>query len=139
MKAAWPFRIAAILLVLSAAGHTYGFLNFKPPTAEGLAVLDSMQRVRFEADGASFTYGGFYTGFGLFVTVYMLFSAFLSWHLSRLSTTDPKAIGSLAWAFCAVGVASFVLGLIYFPVVPAASFGLVALSQGWGAATLRRS
>ncbi len=32
------YRIAAALLLLFAAGHTLGFLAFKPPSPEGLAV-----------------------------------------------------------------------------------------------------
>jgi hypothetical protein len=69
MKATLPYRIASVLFVLFAAGHTFGFLNFKPPTAEGLAVRDAMNNVHY---GANLSYGGFFVGFGLCVTVYML-------------------------------------------------------------------
>jgi len=47
-----------VLFVLFAAGHTFGFLNFKPPTAEGLAVRDAMNNLHF---GADLSYGAFYT------------------------------------------------------------------------------
>ncbi len=36
MKATVWFRVSAIVLLFFAAGHTFGFLTFKPPTAEGL-------------------------------------------------------------------------------------------------------
>jgi len=42
MKAVTLYRIASVLLVLFAAGHTFGFLKFKPSSAEGLAVRDAM-------------------------------------------------------------------------------------------------
>jgi hypothetical protein len=85
MKAAVLYRIASVLLVLFAAGHTVGFLRFNPPSAEGQAVYESMNQVHFQVKGSSFSYGGFYRGFGLFVTVYLLFSAFLAWYLGFLA------------------------------------------------------
>ena len=42
MNATLLYRIAAALLLLFAVLHTFGFLGFKPPTAEGLAVRDAM-------------------------------------------------------------------------------------------------
>lgn len=129
MKPALIYRTGAVLLVLFAIGHTIGFLRFKPPTQEGLAVRQAMTNVHFPVNGGEFSYGGFYEGFGLFVTAYLLFSAFLAWHLAK--HPDP-AIG---WAFCAVQVASLVLSWMYFSAVPAAFSGIVAACLGW--ATLR--
>jgi len=48
MNATLLYRIASVLLILFAAGHTIGFLNFTPPTAEGIAVRDAMQNVQFK-------------------------------------------------------------------------------------------
>jgi hypothetical protein len=42
MSATLLFRIASIVFLLFALGHTFGFLSFKPPTAEGLAVQKAM-------------------------------------------------------------------------------------------------
>src|SRR5437867_4443896 len=56
MTATRLFRIAAVLLVIFALGHTAGFLNFKPPTKEGFAVLNAMNSVRFQVGGTSFSY-----------------------------------------------------------------------------------
>ena len=71
MNATLLYRIAAALLFLFAVLHTFGFLGFKPPTAEGLAVRDAMTSVQFEIKGASGSYGKFYMGFGLTVTAYL--------------------------------------------------------------------
>src|SRR6266700_894466 len=106
MKATWLYRIAAVLLVLFALGHTFGFLHFKPPTAEGVAVHNAMNNVTFQVRGETLSYGGFYVGFGLFVTAYLLFAAFLAWHLGGLAARDPAAIGALGLAFFAVQVVS---------------------------------
>jgi len=59
------YKMASVLMVLFTLAHTYGFLKFKPPSPEGLAVLDSMKKVYFQVKGATFSYGGFYRGFGL--------------------------------------------------------------------------
>jgi len=93
MKPAVLYRIASVLFVIFAAGHTFGFLSFKPPTAEGLAVRDAMNSVHF---GANMSYGGVYIGFGLYISVYLLFSAYIAWHLGGLAGRLPQAIGALA-------------------------------------------
>ena len=133
MNATLLYRIASVLLVLFAAGHTFGFLKFNPPTAEGQAVRDGMNSVRFQVRGGTYTYGGFYKGFGLYATTYLLFAAFLAWHLGTLAGSHPEAIGALGWVFCAVQVVSLVLSWMYFFPIPAVFSGLVAACLGWAA------
>lgn len=137
MKATALYRIAAVLLFLFAVGHTFGFLNFTPPSSEARAVRDAMKGVHFRIGGASYSYGGFYTGFGLFVTVYLLFSAFLAWHLGGLARSNPQAVGALGWVFCAVQVASLALSYVYFSMAPAVLSALVAVCVGWAAWLVR--
>ncbi len=133
MKAVTLYRIASVLLVLFAAGHTVGFLKFKPPTAEGLAVRDAMNNVHFQVRGSSFSYGGFYTGFGLYITLYLVFSAFLAWHLGNVASNSPQAIGALGWVFCAVQVVSLILSWKYFSAAPTILSAAVAICLGWAA------
>jgi hypothetical protein len=139
MNATLLYRVAAVLYVLFAAGHTYGFLNFRPPTSEGLAVLDAMNQVHFQVRGADLSYGGFYQGFGLSVTAYLLFSAFLAWHLGSLARKHPQSIGLLGWAFFAVALVNTALSCIYFAAVPTILSCLVALCLGGAALMVRRS
>jgi hypothetical protein len=137
MKPAVLYRIAAALFVLFAAGHTVGFLSLTPPTAKAIAVRDAMNNVHFEMNGSSFSYGGFYVGFGLYISVYLLFSAFLAWHLGGLAGSFPRAIGTLGWTFFAVQLAGMALSLIYFSAPPAILSGLVAALLGWAIWRLR--
>ena len=137
MNATLLYRIAAVLLVLFALGHTIGFLKLKAPTQEALAVREAMDNVHFEMRGASFSYGGFYVGFGLYVSAYLLFSAFLAWHLGGLAARDPQAIGALGLAFFAVQVVSLILSCIYFSAVPAVFSALLAACLGWAAFLVR--
>lgn len=127
MKGSTFYRIATVLLLLFAAGHTVGFLSFKPPTAEGLAVRDAMMDVHFQVKNADLSYGGFYKAFGLSITVNLLFSAFLAWHLAK----HPAPM--VAWALCAVQIVGVALGLIYFTAVQAGLAGLVAACLAYGA------
>jgi hypothetical protein len=133
MKATVLYRIAAVLLVLFAAGHTFGFLSFKPPSAEGRAVFESMNSVHFEVKGSSFSYGAFYRGFGLSITAYLLFSAFLAWYLGAMVVSSPVAASTLGWALCAVQVVSLVLSWMYFSAVPETFSAVVAICLGWAA------
>jgi hypothetical protein len=133
MKATWPYRIAAVLFVMFAAGHTFGFLTFQPASAEGRAVFNAMNSVHFAEDGATYSYGNFYRGFGLSCSVSMLFSAFLSWHLGSLARAMPQAIGALGWIFFAVQLAGLALSLKYFGLPPAMFSALAAICLGWAA------
>jgi hypothetical protein len=136
MKATWLYRITAILLLLFAAGHTIGFLKFVPPTPEGKAVMDAMNNVALQPR-APFMYGGFYRGFGFFVTVYLLFAAFLAWHLGELARKFPTAAGSLPWAFFFLQLASLALSWRYFPAPPVVLSAFPALCAGWAAFLMR--
>ena len=137
MKATLLYRIAAVLLVLFAAGHTVGFLRFRPPTQEAAAVRDAMNNVRFQVGRSSFSYGGFYVGFGLFVSAYLLFSAFLAWYLGGLAATNPQAIGALGWALFAVQMAVLALSWIHFSAAPTVFAALVAACVGVAAWLIR--
>jgi hypothetical protein len=139
MKASWLFRVAAVLLVIFAAGHTIGFLNFKPPTAQGLAVVNAMNNVHFQVGGANYSYGGFYIGFGLLVTAYLLFSAVLAWQLGGLVGTSPDTVGALGWSLFAVQLVGVALSWIYFFAPPAILSAAVALCLGWGTWLARTS
>jgi hypothetical protein len=128
-----PYRIASLVLALFAAGHTYGFLKFTPPTAEGLAVRDAMNQVHFPVKGSDFSYGGFYLGFGLFVTAYLFYSAILAWQLGSLAERDPRTARSLTWSLFTVQLVSLALSLMFFAAPPALLSAIVAACLAWGA------
>jgi hypothetical protein len=133
MNATLLYRIAAVLLILFAAAHTFGFLSFTPPTPEGVAVRDAMNNVHFQVKNHSYSYGNFYRGFGLFATAYLLFAAFLSWRLGAMAAKHPQAIGSLAWVFFGLQLVSMALSWIYFAPPPVVASALVALCLGLAA------
>jgi hypothetical protein len=139
MTATLLYRIAAVLLIIFAAGHTLGFLKFKPASPEGLAVHDAMDKVDFQIGRSTRTYGDFYRGFGLFCTLYLLFAAFLAWYLGDMARANPHAIVTLGWVFFGLHVVSLVLSWIYFLPPPVVLSGLTAIATGWAAWLVSRS
>ena len=137
MTAKTLYRIASVVFVLFAFGHTFGFLTFTPQTAEGQAVFDAMNRVGFQVHAATLTYGGFYKGFGLYITAYLLFSAMLAWQLSNL-TAIPQA-ASLGWTFFVLQLASLVLSSMYFSIEPAIFSAVLAVCLAWAAWSATRT
>jgi len=136
MKAIWLYRIAAVLFILFAAGHTFGFLHFKPPTSEASAVFAAMNSTAFRVGSSSVSYGAFYRGFGLYVSAYLLFSAFLSWYLGGLASNLPQAIGYLGWIFLALQLASLTLSWLYFSTIPTIFSAVLAICLGWAAGSV---
>jgi hypothetical protein len=132
MKPALLYRIAAAVLVLFALGHTYGFLSFNPSAPAAIVARQAMD-APFRVDGSTFSYGNFYMGFGLFISAYQLFSAFLAWHLGRLASTSPACIGALGWAFALLQVVGIVLSLKYFAIPQVVFSALLAICLMWPA------
>jgi hypothetical protein len=105
MKASAFYRIAAVLLVLFAAGHTYGFRQ-NIPEWHADAVLGLMQSVHFDAQGFTRTYWDFFSAFGLLFSVFLLFAAVLAWVLAGLPAEILVRLRSITWglAICFVAV-----------------------------------
>lgn len=118
MKATILFRITAVFFVIFAIGHTLGFLSFKAPTQEGIAVFESMNTVHFEVGHKIFSYGGWYRGFGLSATAAMLFEAFLAWYLGSMAKRGSRETKPLGWAFFVWQLPGVVLAWIYFGIPP---------------------
>jgi len=123
MRPSLFYRIAAIVTLLFAVGHTAGFLTFRPNSAEGQAAIKAMA-VIFSEDGTRFSYEGFYKGFGLSCTFAMLLIAIWSWWLGSLARTMPRATIVPGAALLAYQTGGLVLSLLYFPL-PAVVFSVL--------------
>jgi hypothetical protein len=97
MKASLLYRIASVLLLLYAIGHTLGFRQTNPEWGVS-SLIDSMRSIRFDAQGFSRTYWDFFTAFGLFFSVFLLFAAVLAWQLGGLSAETFARMRHTAWA-----------------------------------------
>ena len=77
MKASMFYRIAALLLLLFAIGHTLGFRQSDP--AWGVdALLGSMRSIHFEVQGLNRTYWEIFEAAGFSVGVFYIFAAILA-------------------------------------------------------------
>lgn len=117
MKSSILYRISSVLLFLFAAGHTLGFRKIDPKWGID-SLLGVLRTVHFDAQGFSRTYWDFYVGFGLFVTVFLVFAAVLAWQLGGLT---PETLGHLrgpAWALAICFAAVTVLSWRYFFIAP---------------------
>jgi hypothetical protein len=138
MRATWLFRVTSILLVLFAILHTIGFLTFSPPTSDGQAALAAMNSAHLEKAGTTYTYGMFYRGFGIFLTVYLLFSAYVAWYLGNVTRSAPSAAGALPTALTALQLANLVIAAVYFSPPPI-TFSAIAFLCSAAAAVAARS
>lgn len=117
MKASVLYRIASILLLLFAAGHTWGFRQVDPKWGVD-SLISSMRSIHFDMNGFDRTYWGFFVGFGLFVTALMVFAAIVAWQLGGLA---PDALASMrltAWGFAVCFAAVTYLSWRYFFTIP---------------------
>lgn len=117
MSASLFYRIASILLLLFAAGHTIGFRQVDPKWGVD-ATVQSMKSVRFNANGSDRTYWDFFEGFGLFVSVLMVFAATVAWQLGRLPAATLARMRMSAWGFAICFAAVAYLSWRYFFLIP---------------------
>ena len=117
VKATILYRISSVLLLLFAAGHTLGFRKTDPKWGVD-SLIGSMRSVRFDAQGFSRTYWDFYVGFGLFVSVFLVFTAVLAWQLGGLAPETLALMRGPAWALVICFAAVTILSWRYFFTAP---------------------
>jgi hypothetical protein len=117
LKASTLYRIASVLLLLFTVGHTLGFRQTDPKWQVD-SLIGSMRSIHFEAQGFSRTYWDFFVGFGLFVSVFLLFAAVLAWQLGGLPAVTLAKTRSIAWTFAFSFIAVTILSWRYFFVTP---------------------
>ena len=136
MKAPILYRIASVLLLLFAAGHTLGFRQNNPQWGAD-AVLSLMRAVHFDAQGFNRTYWDFFSAFGLFFSVFLLFAAVLAWLLGRLPAETLARMRSIAWALAICFVAVTALSWRYTfttPIVFSTLVTLCLIAAAWRSA-----
>jgi len=133
MKASLFYRIASVLLLLFAAGHTFGFRQNIPEWGAD-AVLGLMRSVHFDAQGFTRTYWDFFSAFGLFFSVFLLFAAALAWLLGGLPAETLAGVRSIAWALAICFVAVTALSWRYAfttPIVFSAMITMCLIAAAW--------
>jgi hypothetical protein len=119
MRASIFYRIAAVLLLLFAAGHTLGFRQSDP--AWGVdALLASMRSIHFDVQGFHRSYWDLFQAAGFSVGLFYLFSAILAWQLGGLPAASLSLMRGTAWAFALCFAAITVVSWKYLFILPIA-------------------
>lgn len=126
MKAPALYRVASVLLLLFAAGHSFGFRKSDPEWHVN-SLISSMKSIHFDAQGFSRSYWDFFSGFGFFVSVFLVFAAVLCWQLSSLPAETLSRLQGVRWTLAACFVAVTVLSWCYFFIAPIALSSLITL------------
>jgi len=119
MQASMFYRIAAVLLLLFAVGHTLGFRQSDPQWGVD-AMLGSMRSIHFEVQGFNRTYWDLFVAAGFSVGVFYLFAAILAWQLGGLPAATLALMRGIAWAFALCFAAITVVSWKYLFFLPIA-------------------
>jgi hypothetical protein len=117
MKASLLYRIAGVLLLLFAVGHTVGFRQ-SDPTWGVDALLGSMRSIHFEVQGFNRTYWDLFVAAGFSVGVFYLFAAILAWQLGGLPAATLALMRGTRWAFALCFAAITVVSWRYLFIIP---------------------
>jgi hypothetical protein len=119
MRASIFYRIAAVLLLLFAAGHTLGFRQSDP--AWGVdSLLAGMRSIHFDVQGFNRSYWDLFEAAGFSVGVFYLFSAILAWQLGGLPAASLVLMRGTLWAFALCFAAITVVSWRYLFILPIA-------------------
>ena len=129
MRPTLLLRIASILTLLLAIGHTSGGLSSWSPAGE-TETLRAMRSFHFDAAGASRTYLDFYLGFGYTLSAYLLMQVIVLWQLASMAKSDAPRVRPLIGAFLFASLASAALAWRFIFVVPVICFAAVSVCLG---------
>jgi|ERR1039458_1406010 hypothetical protein len=126
MKASMFYRIAAVLLLLFAVGHTLGFSQSDPQWGVD-ALLGLMRSIHFDVQGLNRTYWDLFVAAGFSVGVFYLFAAILAWQLGGLPASILAHMHATTWAFALCFAAITVVRWRYLFILPIAFSILITL------------
>ncbi len=133
MKASLFYRIAAVLLLFFAVGHTLGFRQSDPNWGVD-TLLGSMRSIHFDVQGFSRTYWDLFVAAGLSVGVFYLFAAILAWQLGGLPAETLAVMRVTVWAlalcFAAITVVSWRY-LVSLPIVFSMVITVCLIAAAW--------
>ena len=127
MKASIFYRVAAVLLLLFAVGHTLGFRQSDPQWGVD-ALLVSMRSIHFDVQGFKRTYWDLFEAAGFSVGVLYLFAAILAWQLGGLPAETLARVRGTAWAFALCFAAITAVSWRYLFVLPIVFSLVITLS-----------
>ncbi len=129
-------RIAAVISLLFAAGHTLGGLRSSWSPIGETDVLAAMRSFRFGVQGVSRTYLEFYRGFGFILSVYLVAQAILLWQTAGLAAAHGVQARPFVVTLFLVSLASGLLTWRYLFPLPAYFGAVLTVNLGLAAMAL---
>jgi hypothetical protein len=117
LKPSVLYRISSVLLLLFAALHGFGFQQVDPTWGVD-SLISSMRSMHFDLMGSSRTYWDLFVGFGLFLSVFLVFTAVLAWQLAGLPHQTLALLRGTAWALVICFAVVTIVCLKYAFIVP---------------------
>ena len=140
MKASLFYRIAAVLLLLFAAAHTFGFSQSDPSWGvDGL--LAAMRSAHFDMMGFRRSYWDLFLASGYSLGALYLFAAALAWQLGGLPVEALARMRLTAWGFAACFAAVTAVSaawLFTIPIAFSAAITLCLVAAAWLSSQPRR-
>jgi hypothetical protein len=133
MKASLFYRIAAVLLLFFAVGHTLGFRQSDPSWGVD-TLLGSMRSIHFDLQGFSRTYWDLFVAAGFSVGVFYFFGAILAWQLGGLPAETLALMRGTAWAFAGCFAAITIVSwrfLFILPIVFSTLITVCLIAAAW--------
>jgi hypothetical protein len=96
-----------------------------------------MKSVHFDFNGADCTWYGFWFGFGLTASIFLLLSAVVAWQLEQVPSELWSRVELISWAFVVSHVANTMLAWKYFFTGPGVFGTLISVLLALG--TWRKS
>jgi len=81
-------------------------------------LIASLQTLHFQVQGFNRTFWDFYVGFGLFISVFLVFLAFLAWQLGALAPETLAVVHGIKWGLAICFAVETVLTWRYFFIGP---------------------
>lgn len=131
-------RIAAVLTFIHAVLHTIGGVFSKPEPGPAAAAVEAMRANQFVLMGHMRSYGDFYRGMGLAVTIFLTAEALVFWQLGSLARTDMARLRPIVAIFLVAYLAMAVNSYIYFFFAPVITEILIAACLGVAILTAKR-
>src|SRR5258708_40063520 len=130
MRTVICLRIASVLTLVHAVLHTIGGVFGAPEPGVQQATVAVMKANEFQVMGVMRSYGDFYLGFGLVVSVFLTMEAVVFWRLGLLAEIDGVRLRPVLGAFLVGYLVAAVVSYRDFFFAPGFTEVFVALFLG---------
>lgn len=132
-------RIASVLTLVLAVGHTTGFPWTPDQGVQSVLLVNQMKSLHFEVMGFSRSYWDFYLGFGLTIGVALVLLAVWLWQLAGIAKTEPQRARPYVAVLLAGFAALALLDWVYFFTPPLALTIAIVLCLAFSVAPRSRA